>query len=297
MKRGALIAVSVLLCAAAGAAEDPRRTLNEGVRAFREQRHDDAAKHFADAAVQAPAERLDPAIAHYNEGLAHLATTNAQAAAEAFDRAARTSNLMLQQQAWYNRGNALMELSRQRHAAQQLEEAIPPLDEAQAMYERAMTLDPADEDPKVNHELAGRARENLKQLLEQQQQQQQQNQQGKDQKNENNEQDQSGQQGSEQKQDPSGEQEEKQDQPKDGDEKEDTGREQKQDQQPESSEQQPESNAQQAKQPTGEGKEMTPEEAAVLLDGARMSEEAAREQLARERLKAAGRLPPVEKDW
>lgn len=252
-----------------------RASFEAGLEAFAASNWPAASNAFLEAAAAAPAEKLDPAAAYYNAGLAAYAGGDLKAAADSFARASSGSDLRLQSQAYYNRGNALFHQVGGPAAApamplptmstQELAGAEASVAEAIQMYENAIALDPKDLDAKANYELAV-----LKQQQIQQQKQQQQDQQNQDQQNQDQQ------------------QEEQQDQ--------------KQDQQQQQPQAQPqpenpsEENQQQEEEQIKEDKpseEMTPEEAAMMLDSMK-----AQEQSQRDRLHPFfGRPVPVEKDW
>ncbi|MFH0952765.1 MAG: hypothetical protein V1873_00380 [Verrucomicrobiota bacterium] len=259
--RHVLLVVSVgLAIPAAGWCADPaRRALDEGARYYEQKAYDKAAAAFDQAAQAAPGQKLDPAVARYDEATALLRQGQAQAAAEKLASALRSPDIGLQSKAYYNRGNALVGMTQQEEQQGQLDMATKALDEALAMYENAMTLAPQDEDAKINYELALKKKQELEQKKQQQEQQQDQQ---KDQSKDQNKQDQQKQQ----------EQEKEQEQ-------------QKQNEQNQPQEQQP-----QQAQPS---QAMTQQEAAMLLDAMKQEEQASRDRL---RL-IIGQPVPVEKDW
>jgi chemotaxis protein histidine kinase CheA len=256
-----------------------RGSFDAGLQAFAASNWPAASNAFLEAAAAAPSAKLDPAAAYYNAGLAAYAGGDLKAAADSFARASSGSDLRLQSQAYYNRGNALFHQVGGPGAAvapamplttmstQELAGAEASVAEAIQMYENAIALDPQDLDAKANYELAV-----LKQQQIQQQKQQQQDQQKQDQQNQ------------EQKQ------EEQQDQ------KQDQQQQQPQAQPQPQPENQPEENPQQEEEQIQADKpseEMTPEEAAMMLDAMK-----AQEQSQRDRLHPFfGRPVPVEKDW
>ncbi len=271
-------------------AADPsaRASFDAGLQAFAASNYPAASNAFLEAAAAAPAEKLDPAAAYYNAGLSAYAGGDLKAAADSFARAASGSDLRLQSQAYYNRGNALFHQAGGPAAAmqpaamplptpstQELASAESSVGEAIQMYENAIALDPKDVDAKANYELAV-----LKQQQLQQQKQQQQQQQNQDQNNQQNpDQNQPNQQQEEQK-----------------DQKQDQQQQQQQAEQQPRPENQPDQQQQQEEEQIKEDKpteEMTPEEAAMMLDAMKAQEQSQRDQLH----PFFGRPVPVEKDW
>jgi Ca-activated chloride channel family protein len=188
-----------------------------------------------------------------------------------YQEALRSPDLALQGRAYYNRGNALYRMTEAPPSpgSPPAPAAIAPaaIEEALRMYERALFLDPGDEDAKVNYELALRLKEQIqKQQQEQQPQNQQQQEKKDDQSQENKKRDQD------------------QKQPQD---------QQQQNQQKQDQEQQPQPQEQPSTQEPAPAEQMTPEEARMLLDRMKQEEQAYRDQLR----VIMGQPVPVDKDW
>jgi Ca-activated chloride channel family protein len=263
---------------------DPRRAMADGEKALARSNRVEAAQHFARAAESAGVERLDPAVPHYNRGIALLGDSQAGPAAEAFQLATRTTDLEVQQRALFNRGNALLKLAGELEMAGQQQPALQNIEEALAMYEQAMVLRPQDPDPKVNYELATREKERLQELIQQQPPSSPEN------PNQDQEKDQD-------KEQPPQQQDEQKPPPESGSKQQppqaDEQQEQKQDASPNQDASKPDESTS-----SGAPQEMTREEATRLLDAMKEQEQANREQMARERMRMnMGQLPPVEKDW
>ena len=276
-----------------------------------------AARDFDAAAQAAERERLDPAVARYNQALALVRAAQAHDAAQAdeaadrFKESLQTEDLRLQQLAYYNRGNARFQQGMQQAENQQdLQSALDTLNDAAGMFKEAIILDPSDPDARRNYEITWKRIEEVESLLQDQeeQDQQEQDQQEQDQQ----EQDQQG-------QDPQDEDQQDQDQDQDQDSQQD---EQQQEQEQQDQQQQQQDQPQQDQQqdaedseepgeseappdgdgsettppsapPPGPAEEMTQEEAEMILNAIREEERAGREQI---RLRY-GSAVPVEKDW
>ena len=271
--------ISSLLCVAAlivGAteayADSARQSLSRGLKEYQSGNYEEAQKAFEQAAGGAQDARLDPGPAHYNEGNAFFRLGQPEQAASKFMDALRSTDLSLQSKAFFNRGNALFRLADIAHAEGDMDTALQALEQALAMYENTMALDPGDRDSKINYELTLRKQEELKELQQQQEKEKQDQEQSDQQKQDQQQQQQ------QQQQQP----EEQPDSPDQPDEPESTAEQQQQQEQ--------ENNAQQQDSPS---EEMTPEEARVLLDAMRQEEQASRE---RYRM-IHGTPAPVDKDW
>jgi tetratricopeptide (TPR) repeat protein len=159
VRRLALAAAVPLIVAAFAApalAASARGALDDGFALFEAQRFEEAAAKFAEAATGAGAEGLDPAVAVYDRAIALLKAGKAVDAAAAFVDAARSPDARLRASAHYHRGIALATAAGAVESRGEPRKAIPLLEEALDAYESAMRIDPQDEDPKVNHELASR---------------------------------------------------------------------------------------------------------------------------------------------
>ncbi|OGV45146.1 MAG: hypothetical protein A2X46_11060 [Lentisphaerae bacterium GWF2_57_35] len=279
-----ILNVVIVLCAGilSARAESARQELSKGTKLYRQTNYTAAAEAFSQATQKAQTEQLDPAVALFNEADALYKAGRFGEAAERYMSALKTSDLTLQEHAFYNRGNALMSLSSDQEQQQKTDEAIKSVDEAMAMYENAMALAPKDADPKVNYELALKKKEELKQKQQEQQKQQKQDQDKKDQDKKD------------QPQDPQNQQDQQQDQQKQDQQQE----QQKEDEKKQAQEQEQSSQQEDPQEEPKEGQpkqfeEMTPEEAKMVLDSMKQEEQAKRDQMRR----VIGQPVPVEKDW
>ncbi|MEQ9825476.1 MAG: VWA domain-containing protein [Puniceicoccaceae bacterium] len=103
----------------------------------------------------------------YNLGVSALRNENFSVAKQAFDNALQSSDLDLQQSAYYNRANTLYQLGRAeldtkpQHTVEHWEKAVQD-------YERALALNSEDFDAQANKSEVERLLEQLKELLKQQ---------------------------------------------------------------------------------------------------------------------------------
>lgn len=281
------IACACLALAVGPASADPARdSMNTGLRDYGEGRFEDASKAFEKAAEQAKQTRLDPAAAIYNQANTLMQMERPQDAASKYTDALRSTDLTLQKKAYFNRGNALYGMAESTRAAGDTDTALKALEEALAMYENAIALDPRDRDSKINYELTLKKQEEVRQQQQEQKQQQQQQQQEKQQNQD--------QQKDEKQEQQQSDQDKKQQQDKQDQEKQQEQKEQQQ-QQKNNDKAGAQDQQQQEKQPSKpeRAEEMTPDEARVLLDAMRQEEQAARERYPVTR----GEPSPVDKDW
>ena len=126
---------------------------------------------------------------HYNAGAAAYKAQQFDTAKKHFDIALQSPDLKIQEQAYYNSGNALYQLGEQEEDPKQKKQSW---ESSIHNYENALKLNSNDTDAKANLAFVKKKLEELKQQ-QQQQQNQDQNQQSKDDKNdEQNKQDQKG---------------------------------------------------------------------------------------------------------
>lgn len=255
--------------------------MQQGLKDYAAGNFSTAATNFDGAVTAAEKEKFDPAVPSFNRANALLMSGKPQDAAQAYEQSLRTSDLGLQGRAYHNRGNSLLGVAGAQEQQQKFEEAIKSVDEAMAMYERSMLLDPKDRDPKVNYELAGLKRRELEEKKKQQEQEQQQNkEQNKDQQKDekNKDQNQGDNQNQQDQQQQDQQNQEQQNPEKQGDQQ--TAQEEQQEQRERT-------------------EKMSQQEAAMLLDAMKQREQAQREKLMQIWLKRsqAAKMQPVDKDW
>jgi len=260
------------LATLAAQAADPRSLLKEGTAQYQAGDYTNAVSLFTEAAETAKEKGLDPAVATYNLAAALAAAGRTEEAEEALAEAARTENLTLQSQAYYNRGNLLMQGIDALAEQGQTDVALQKVGAALESYEQAIALSPGDIDAKANFEIGMAAKARLEELQQQQQQQNQDD--------------------SEQDENDEGKEEQQQDQQdqQDGDESEEEEEQQNQQQGQQDQQQEPSPEQQSESRPS---EEMTPEEARMLLEAMKEEEAAHREQMQL----MLGQPVPVEKDW
>lgn len=263
----------------AARADDPRTSFRQGRKDYERKEYKAAADAFDRAARDASGARLDRAAALYNRANALFQAQEYDQALQQFQDALSTTDLELQERAYFNKGNTLMRLSARQEQTQQLDPAVKSVTRALEAYEQAMKLAPRDTDAKVNYEMALKKKEELAKKQEQQKQQQQQQNQPKDQS-------------------------------KPEEQKKDRGRDQPQNQpkpqpQPQDKASQPEKGEQQqqqagkeppqqsVQQQAGTSEAMTPEEAQMVLDAMKQEEQSRRDQLR----VIMGQPVPVDKNW
>ena len=166
--RGVVVTVLLTLFSPApGMAESVHAKIRKAENAYRENKYDEALKEFLDAKVERP----EDAQLQYNIGGTHYRMKSYEDAATALrNTAVSAADPVLEQKATYNLGNCAYRQGK--------------LEEATAFYQKALELDPKDEDARFNLEFVreeikrrmnqARERQENEQKQEQEKQQQQQ---------------------------------------------------------------------------------------------------------------------------
>ncbi len=154
-------------------------------------------------------ESPDDAMLHFNYGTAAYKNNLFEDAGQAFSQALKSDDLALQEEAYYNRGNALFQRGNEtlqtdpQHTMDMWQQAIDSFD-------GALQLNSVNDDARYNVELVNRKLEELKKQEEEQEKQEKQEQQ----EDQNKEQDKEGEQGQDKDQQDKGEDSSAQDQEK-----------------------------------------------------------------------------------
>jgi Ca-activated chloride channel family protein len=127
-----------------------------------------AAEQYHEALGKAPD---DPTL-QFNTGAAAYKTGDFAGAASAFEGVVGTQDLDLQEQAYYNLGNALYRQGQQTEQSNP-QQTIAQWEQALTAYQGTLALDPEDVDAQYNHDLVKRRLEELKQQQQQQEQEKQ----------------------------------------------------------------------------------------------------------------------------
>ena len=140
-----LVAVSTLLCFIhAVYADSIGKKIRKAESSYNAQKYDEALQQFLDAQVELP----ENTALKFNLGNAYYRMANYQEAEKAFWGAATSGDPPLEEKAFYNLGNCAYRQGK--------------LDEAVAHYQKALELDPKDEDARANLEFV---REEIKRRI------------------------------------------------------------------------------------------------------------------------------------
>lgn len=125
---------SIVLCTVAATAQTENTAIRKGNQLYKKGKISDAASEYSKAVQQNP----NNPVAQFNLGNAQFRKNEFADAEKDFDAsvAGNTSNTALQQKALYNKG---VTLSKQKKLAESID-----------AYKKALRIDPADEDTRVN---------------------------------------------------------------------------------------------------------------------------------------------------
>lgn len=178
--------LAMLGCAASLPVSTAQATPQQAMKAYEAGNYEAAQSYYESASEREPA---SPEL-HYNLGVAAYRNANFEKSIEALKGTLKTTDLELQNEAYYNLGNALYRKGQATEQAQP-EATIKQWKQALEAYEGAMALEKGDADAKYNYEFVKRRLEELEKQQQQRQQQQQQNQQQQSNQDQQNQQNQS----------------------------------------------------------------------------------------------------------
>ena len=279
-------AVAMLLALACLGWLDPYAREREGNRLFAEGKFDEAAAQYNEALVDQP----DSPLLRYNLGATAYRQGKFEDALASFDKVAVPEDQTERRaRTAYNQGNTLFRMGEASESAEP-KKTIEYWTTALVAYRRAMRADPADPDPKFNHELVAKRLEELRKKLEEQQKEQEQNQDQK--QDQDQQQNQDEQQKDEQQQ---ADQQKQQQKPEEQNQSKEPEQAKDQPPKPEPSEKDGGEDESQTATTGKEGEgEMSPREAAALLDAER-NQEVKPDEIVRQ-LEGAAVAEPAE-DW
>lgn len=158
-----VVVLACLFCTSGWAALDPLRDLTKaGVNLYSASDFEGALREFSRAQEYAP----ESGLLYFNLGTTQYRRGDYERAQEALERAIRTSDdVGLVQRAWFNLGNTHYQAGLGPAGVPSSTEELAHWEESIKAYEKALDLDPEDQDAKFNLELV---RRRLKQLLDMQ---------------------------------------------------------------------------------------------------------------------------------
>ncbi len=149
-----LSAIIILSChsVTVRAEETPRSAMRKGLKAFKAGDYSNAVPLLEKTVLEFPD------TGNYNLGNANYRLGDYEKAAANYNEALRTTDLALQANAYFNRGNALLARTTTMTGNEQIGMAIECAFQAVDMYEKAILLDPGDLAAKQNYERAAELR-------------------------------------------------------------------------------------------------------------------------------------------
>ncbi|MFP4579108.1 MAG: hypothetical protein ACLFQ6_00145 [Candidatus Sumerlaeia bacterium] len=198
-------------------AESVRSLNKKGIEAYQIQQYDKAAQHFDEAKQKLEDENL---LVEYNRGVARAADQNYDEALKDLNKVSAAREKDIASRALYSKGVVTYKQAKALQQEGDLEKALVKATEAFRANRAALKNNPADNEARINLELAAALREELQK--EQQKQQQKNQDQNKDQQEDKdkNKQDQKDNQEDQQKQDQKKQDQQKQQEQKEKEEQE-----------------------------------------------------------------------------
>jgi tetratricopeptide (TPR) repeat protein len=139
-------------------AEDGAGIVSRANNLYRQKKYDEAIKLYNQAQIKSP----DSPEINYNIGIARYKKGEYASAVGFFEKATFSRDKVLESKANFNIANSKYKLGKLKENTE-LKETVNFLRQSLDYYKRAIELNPADRDPKINHELVERE---LKMLLD-----------------------------------------------------------------------------------------------------------------------------------
>jgi tetratricopeptide (TPR) repeat protein len=149
------------------AAANPEQLFRQGLKSYSQEKYQEGLEAFLAAREQFPrdAAPFDPARLHYNIGIGHFRLSQPQEAAKSFEEALRTSDIRLQENAYYNLGNTQYQLGQNALNEGEVSAGFQLFQAAATNYMHALRLNSENRDAKVNYELAVAAQMRILQIV------------------------------------------------------------------------------------------------------------------------------------
>ena len=270
-----------------------KKEVKKGNLLYNKGQFEEALKSYQKAHQSSP----DSDVVNFDLGAALYKTKNYGKAIGHFEKSLVSNDPSLEEKASYNSGNAKYKYGISQEEIN-LPQAVNLLEQSLRHYERAIELEPKDEDAKYNYEFVKKELERLKKKLQQQKQEQQKKKGAEDEEEKEKERPE---ERDKEKEKPE-EKQKPQEEEVEAEEKEPEKGEEEAGRAPQEEKEQPEEEEKKEEEPSGqrEGKpqkptdEMSEKEASMLLDSYRQEEEP--RELYKEKIPPR-ELPEVLKDW
>ncbi|MBF0484199.1 MAG: tetratricopeptide repeat protein [Candidatus Omnitrophica bacterium] len=130
-------------------ADEKAKDLRKGNKLFRKGDYEQSVKYFQDALTKDP----EAALTNYNIGTAFYKTSEFDKAAVYIEKALLSDDINIREKAYYNRGNILYRLAREKEAQCDLDGASKSMEQSVESYDEAVKLLPKDKDAEFNIDL------------------------------------------------------------------------------------------------------------------------------------------------
>ena len=150
-----ILSILVIANCTTMAEESPRASMKKGLRAYQSGVYTNAVESLKKTVL------TYPDLGHYNLGAAYFKQHAFKEASTHFQEALRSTDLSLQADAYYNRGNALLAQTTELTEPEDIDTAIQLAFEALEQFEFSLRLKPDKLDAKQNYERAAQLRLSL----------------------------------------------------------------------------------------------------------------------------------------
>ena len=145
---------------------DPEALFRQGVSLYRNEQYQEGLDRFLAVQTNRTEEStLEEALIHYNIGVGYYRLSQPEPAGKAFQQALQTTDIALQQKAYFNLGKAQYQIARQALNDGDVGTAFKGFQSAQTNFMQALRLASDDHDAKVNVELSIAAQFQIMQMV------------------------------------------------------------------------------------------------------------------------------------
>jgi len=145
---------------------NPDKLFRMGVKYYSQENYQEGLDLFKSALTNMPAPApFDVSLLHYNLGVGYYRLNQPDEAAKSFSVALKTSDINLQEKAYFNLGNTLYQIAQQSLNDGDIAKAFQTFQASQTNFMQALRLNSTDHDAKVNFELCTQAQMKILQMV------------------------------------------------------------------------------------------------------------------------------------
>jgi tetratricopeptide (TPR) repeat protein len=145
---------------------NPDKLFRMGVKKYSQEQYQEGLDLFKSALTNMPAPAsFDVSLIHYNLGVGYYRLNQPDEAATSFSLALKTSDINLQEKAYYNLGDTLYQMAQQALNDGEIAKAFQTFQSAQTNFMQTLRLNSTDQNAKVNFELSTQAQIKILQMV------------------------------------------------------------------------------------------------------------------------------------